>query len=99
MMLFPSLGVSDFPLGRESRHQKLRLTSYPTRPAGPQILLYKTLSLHMPRPVVKRAAGVALLNALGGTGNIWGSYLWLDPLASSPGLVSALEVSLRSLSP
>ena len=45
---------------------------------GPQIMLYKTLNLHMARPYQKRAAGVAMLNGIGGLSNIWSSYLWYD---------------------
>jgi len=46
---------------------------------APQIMLYKTMNLHVARPYTKRAAGVALMNAIGGTSNIWGSYLWKKP--------------------
>lgn len=42
-------------------------------------MLYKTLNLHMARPYQKRAAGVAMLNAIGGLSNIWGSYLYYAP--------------------
>ncbi len=42
------------------------------------MFLYNTLSLHLPRPYPKRAAGLALMNAIGGTSNIWGSYVWYD---------------------
>ncbi|KAJ3550212.1 hypothetical protein NM208_g92 [Fusarium decemcellulare] len=48
----------------------------PSACAGPQIMLYKTVNLHMARPYPKRAAGVAMLNAIGGLSNIWGSYLY-----------------------
>lgn len=41
-------------------------------------MLYKTVNLHLARPYPKRAAAIALLNAIGGTSNIWGSYLWTD---------------------
>jgi uncharacterized RDD family membrane protein YckC len=47
--------------------------------AGPQIMLYKTLNLHMARPYPKRAAGVAMMNAIGGLSNVWGSYLYYAP--------------------
>ena len=42
----------------------------------PQILIYKTMSLHVPRPHTKRAAGLAMVNAIGGISNVWTSYLW-----------------------
>ncbi|CAI6089327.1 unnamed protein product [Clonostachys chloroleuca] len=48
---------------------------------GPQILLFKTLNLHMARPYPKRAAGVAMINALGGLANLWSSYLYYNPPA------------------
>lgn len=32
----------------------------------PQMFLYNTLSLHLPRPYPKRAAGLALMNTIGG---------------------------------
>jgi hypothetical protein len=48
----------------------------PTVCAGPQILLYKTLNIHMARPYPKRAAGVAMINAIGGISNVWTSYLY-----------------------
>jgi hypothetical protein len=41
-------------------------------------MLYKTLNLHMARPYPKRAAGVAMINAIGGLSNIWASYLYYD---------------------
>ncbi|KAJ5256928.1 hypothetical protein N7478_013032 [Penicillium angulare] len=48
----------------------------PFASVGPQLLLYKTLNLHLARPVSKRAAASALVNAIGGTSNIWASYLY-----------------------
>ncbi|CRG86568.1 putative transporter C1683,12 [Talaromyces islandicus] len=51
----------------------------PTVCAGPQILIYKTLNIHMARPYPKRAAGVAMINAIGGISNVWVSYLFYDP--------------------
>jgi hypothetical protein len=51
----------------------------PFASVGPQILLYKTINLHLPRPVTKRAAATALVNAIGGTANIWMSYLYVGP--------------------
>ncbi|TPX11277.1 uncharacterized protein E0L32_001095 [Thyridium curvatum] len=51
----------------------------PSACSGPQIMLYKTLNLHMARPYPKRAAGVAMLNAIGGLSNVWSSYLYYDP--------------------
>lgn len=51
----------------------------PFASVGPQILLYKTMNLHLARPVSKRAAASALVNAIGGTSNIWSSYLYYGP--------------------
>jgi hypothetical protein len=48
----------------------------PCTSVGPQLLLYKTINHHMPRPLAKRAATIALMNSIGGTSNIWASYLW-----------------------
>ncbi|PYI17885.1 MFS general substrate transporter [Aspergillus japonicus CBS 114.51] len=48
----------------------------PFASVGPQLLLYKTINLHLARPVAKRAAASALVNAIGGTSNIWASYLY-----------------------
>lgn len=48
----------------------------PFSSVGPQLLLYKTINLHLARPVSKRAAASALVNAIGGTSNIWASYLY-----------------------
>lgn len=42
-------------------------------------MLYKTLNIHMARPYPKRAAGVAMLNAIGGISNVWASYLYYAP--------------------
>lgn len=52
------------------------MTVLPFASVGPQILLYKTINLHLARPVSKRAAASALVNAIGGTSNIWTSYLY-----------------------
>lgn len=41
--------------------------------------MYKTINHHMPRPIAKRAAAIAMLNAIGGTSNIWASYLYYAP--------------------
>lgn len=51
----------------------------PFASVGPQILLYKTINLHLARPTAKRAAASALVNAIGGTSNIWASYLYYAP--------------------
>ncbi|BEJ17736.1 hypothetical protein CspHIS471_0700040 [Cutaneotrichosporon sp. HIS471] len=51
----------------------------PAAAVTPQILLFKLLNLHCPRPIVKRAAGVALMNSIGNTSNIWASYLYYAP--------------------
>lgn len=48
----------------------------PFASVGPQILMYKTMSLHLARPVAKRAASSALVNCIGGTSNIAASYLY-----------------------
>lgn len=42
-------------------------------------MLYKTINQHLPRPIAKRAAAVALMNSIGGTANIPASYLWFAP--------------------
>lgn len=47
--------------------------------AAPQIMIYKTLNIHMARPYPKRAAGVAMINAIGGLSNLWASYLYFAP--------------------
>ena len=46
---------------------------------GPQILMYKSVNLHIARPIAKRAAAPALMNAIGGTSNIWMSYTFYAP--------------------
>jgi MFS family permease len=51
----------------------------PFASVGPQLILYKTINLHLARPVSKRAAASALVNAIGGTSNIWASYLYYAP--------------------
>lgn len=51
----------------------------PFSSVGSQILLFKTINLHLPRPIAKRAAASALVNAIGGTSNIWASYLYYAP--------------------
>ncbi|KAJ5107708.1 nicotinamide mononucleotide permease [Penicillium angulare] len=63
-------------------------------PIGPQVILYKTLNLHVARPYPKRAAGVALLNALGGTSNVWGSYLWTNSPRFFAGFGMCLGVTI-----
>ncbi|KAH8180277.1 major facilitator superfamily protein [Sarocladium implicatum] len=50
----------------------------PSVVAIPQIMIYKTMNLHMARPYPKRAAGVAMINSIGGISNIWASYLYYD---------------------
>lgn len=50
----------------------------PFASVGPQLLLYKTINLHLARPISKRAAASALVNAIGGTSNIWASYLYYE---------------------
>jgi hypothetical protein len=51
----------------------------PFASVGPQLVLYKTINLHLARPTAKRAAAAALVNAIGGTSNIWTSYLYYAP--------------------
>jgi hypothetical protein len=41
-------------------------------------MMYKTVNLHMARPYPKRAAGVAMINAIGGLSNLWASYLYYN---------------------
>ncbi|PCG92978.1 Major facilitator superfamily domain, general substrate transporter [Penicillium occitanis (nom. inval.)] len=48
----------------------------PFASVGPQLLLYKTINVHLARPISKRAVASALVNAIGGTSNIWASYLY-----------------------
>ncbi|OOF92517.1 hypothetical protein ASPCADRAFT_133531 [Aspergillus carbonarius ITEM 5010] len=62
----------------------------PFASVGPQLLLYKTINLHLARPVAKRAAASALVNAIGGTSNIWASYLYY----SSPHFYAAFGTLL-----
>src|ERR1700761_4218917 len=54
-------------------------TVLPFASVGSQILLCKTINLHLARPTAKRAAASALVNAIGGTSNIWASYLYYAP--------------------
>ncbi|KAK2596206.1 hypothetical protein QQS21_006354 [Conoideocrella luteorostrata] len=51
----------------------------PFASVGPQLLLFKTVNLHLARPIAKRAVASALVNAIGGTSNIWASYLYYAP--------------------
>lgn len=79
----------------------------PCTSVGPQLLLYKTINHHMPRPVAKRAAAIALMNAIGGTSNIWASYLWFSKpryyaafgtcMSPSSSVVPALTALIHSL--
>lgn len=57
----------------------LSMMILPFASVGPQILMYKTINLHLARPIAKRAAASALVNAIGGTSNIWSSYLYYAP--------------------
>lgn len=57
----------------------LSMMILPFASVGPQILLFKTANLHLARPVAKRAAASALINSIGGTSNIWASYLYYAP--------------------
>ncbi|KAE8539122.1 hypothetical protein D1P53_005494 [Cryptococcus gattii VGV] len=60
----------------------------------PQLFIYNTLSLHVARPYPKRAAGLALINAIGGTSNIWGSYVWFEPPHFYAGFGMVLAVNV-----
>ncbi|AFR96826.2 nicotinamide mononucleotide permease [Cryptococcus neoformans] len=60
----------------------------------PQLFIYNTLSLHVARPYPKRAAGLALINAIGGTSNIWGSYVWFAPPHFYAGFGMVLAVNV-----
>ncbi|KAF4212243.1 hypothetical protein CNMCM8980_003827 [Aspergillus fumigatiaffinis] len=42
----------------------------PFASVGPQLLLHKTINLHLTRPISKRVAALALVNAIGGTSNM-----------------------------
>jgi hypothetical protein len=64
----------------------------PFASVGPQLLLYKTINLHLARPISKRAAASALVNAIGGTSNIWASYLYY----SSPHFYAAFGTLMAS---
>jgi hypothetical protein len=75
MMLMPS-AAGESEVCTQRSHSALTLTL--PCPVGPQVLLYKTLNLHLARPYPKRAAGTALLNAIGGTSNIWASYMYIN---------------------
>ncbi|KAK9768963.1 putative Major facilitator superfamily (MFS) profile domain-containing protein [Seiridium cardinale] len=60
-----------------ARYFSMMILPFPS--VGPQLLLYKTINLHLARPISKRAAASALVNAIGGTSNIWASYLYYAP--------------------
>jgi hypothetical protein len=47
-----------------------------SRSVIPQVMLNKIISLHFPRPNKKRAAAIAMNNAIGGISNVWTSYVW-----------------------
>ncbi|KAJ6014047.1 hypothetical protein N7540_008638 [Penicillium herquei] len=64
----------------------------PFASVGPQLLLFKTINIHLTRPVSKRAAASALVNAIGGTSNIWASYLYY----SSPHFYAAFGTLMAS---
>ena len=76
MMLMPSVvGKLFCPFDLVSFFRK---ASTKLSAAIPQIMIYKTMNLHMARPYPKRAAGVAMINSIGGISNIWASYLYYD---------------------
>lgn len=81
MMLIPSVCSKTnlhllSPIMTHVHRENTQLTNVT---AGPQIMLYKTLNIHMARPYPKRAAGVAMMNSIGGLSNIWASYLYFAP--------------------
>lgn len=88
MMLLPSVG-STFPLSSLiSRFPRLQLVdrqaeltgcSVSCSTVGPQIFIYKTLNLHIARPHPKRAAGAALINAIGARPTPGASFLYRNP--------------------
>ncbi|KAK8854953.1 hypothetical protein IAR55_003693 [Kwoniella newhampshirensis] len=76
-----ALSIVTYVLSMAPQNLKARYTAMmlmPCSSVGPQLLLYKAINHHMPRPLAKRAATFALTNAIGGTSNIWASYLWTD---------------------
>ncbi|KAJ5712382.1 nicotinamide mononucleotide permease [Penicillium malachiteum] len=95
IILSLALGVVGFVVSLATTNTGARyfaIMLFPSATIGPQIPIYKTLSLHMARPYPKRAAGVALLNAIGGTSNVWGSYLWTEGPRFYPGFGMCIGV-------
>ncbi|KAH8198357.1 hypothetical protein TruAng_007454 [Truncatella angustata] len=77
MFLSISIGMYIIPMATLSVGARyFSMMILPFASVGPQLLMYKTINLHLARPVSKRAAASALVNALGGTSNIWASYLY-----------------------
>lgn len=74
MMLMPSVNSEPQIYLKDDQ----ALLTMQSSPAIPQIMIYKTMNLHMARPYPKRAAGVAMINSIGGLSNIWASYLYYD---------------------
>ncbi|KAL5423825.1 hypothetical protein PMIN04_003627 [Paraphaeosphaeria minitans] len=73
-------GMYIIPMATENVGARyLAMMILPFASVGPQLVLYKTINLHLARPVAKRAAASALVNAIGGTSNIWASYLYYAP--------------------
>ncbi|KAJ5638897.1 MFS transporter [Penicillium herquei] len=95
IILSLALGVVGFVVSLATTNTGARyfaIMLFPSATIGPQIPIYKTLNLHMARPYPKRAAGVALLNAIGGTSNVWGSYLWTEGPRFYPGFGMCIGV-------
>ncbi|KAJ5715843.1 MFS transporter [Penicillium malachiteum] len=95
IILSLTLGVVGFVVSLATTNLGARyfaIMLFPSATIGPQIPIYKTLNLHMARPYPKRAAGVALLNAIGGTSNVWGSYLWTEGPRFYPGFGMCIGV-------
>lgn len=79
IMIFISIAIGMYIIPMATTNVGARYFSMmilPFASVGPQLLMYKTINLHLARPVSKRAAASALVNAIGGTSNIWASYLY-----------------------
>jgi hypothetical protein len=75
MMFMPVVGGE---CGQSRRNQESNAMSLAdlSCPVIPQVMLNKIISLHFPRPNKKRAAAIAMNNAIGGISNVWTSYVW-----------------------
>ncbi|KAF2123074.1 major facilitator superfamily domain-containing protein [Lophiotrema nucula] len=75
-----SIGMYIIPMATQNVGARyFSMMILPFASVGPQLLLYKTINLHLARPISKRAAASAMVNAIGGTSNIWASYLYYAP--------------------